>query len=563
MLQVLNGHAWWPCFAIAWLVSPNPVAQALQPSLSASAEKDDEIATVRKLLRESRQLVSGESYELVQAIGLAQAKAADADLALQTMKSVKDPRQIDVGLRRLAVVLAERGDSEGAVRILKMIKDEKDGYAAQEPIAWQEMGNAYAGAGKKQLAAAAYAEAVRAFAEKSGGWLAAEDLSRVAEAQFRLGEQVAAKQTFQKAIECALAEKDRSLSLIGLGEVAEAQARTGAAAEALQSLRLMKDECEIDYGTGNVAVIQARRGEFKEAQQTVSRIKRAGTAARSWLEIARVQAQRKEHASATESLATAIRKGGETKDVEWAIEFAQDVASFQAEIGDKKGSQATFEQALRILDKEAVRHREFAYRKLAVAMGKAGFRELSGETFKKSLKLAGVNDLGIKDKELQDVFKTAAISVIAKAQAEAGVVPEAIQTAKMIGDEFQRELTISDIGEQQARRGDLRGALATAELLGDKRLKDWVNYAVATAELDRGQWQAALKRGLSMEDSYWKALVLQRAGRAQARSDLDGAMAWCTQQKSAEVRARALLGVAEGVLDRRQQEVKAKRGKVE
>jgi hypothetical protein len=52
--------------------------------------------------------------------------------------------------------------------------------------------------------------------------------------------------------------------------------------------------------------------------------------------------------------------------------------------------------------------------------------------------------------------------------------------------------------------------------------------------------------------------VVEGAGRAQAKTDLDSALQWCKQQKSAEVRARALLGIAEGVLDRRQKDIKAK-----
>ena len=189
-------------------------------------------------------------------------------------------------------------------------------------------------------------------------------------------------------------------------------------------------------------------------------------------------------------------------------------------------------------------------------MGKAGFRELSVDTFKKALKLPGVNDLRIKDKELQGIFNTARISVIAGEQAEAGLFPEAIDTAKRITDEFQRNLTLVEIGRRQATRGDLQGALDTAGLVGNKRQTDLISYEVASAELDQGEWQAALKRGLSMEDGFWKALVLRKAGRVQAKSDLDAAIEWCNQQKSAEVRARALLGIAEGLLDRRAQDAK-------
>jgi len=326
----------------------------------------------------------------------------------------------------------------------------------------------------------------------------------------------------------------------------------GAVAEAFHTLQLTNDAYSMDSGAGDIAIIQAQQGDSKVARQTASRIKHSGTAARSWLELARVQAQRKEEASATDSLGLAIRKGDEIKNPEWAIGFLQDIASLQAEIGSKKESQSTFQKALQILDRnDAIPHRHAYYRRLALDMGKAGFRELSVETFQKALKLSGVNDLGIKDKELQGIFQTAAISVTAEAQAKAGLITEAIQTAKRISDDFQRDLTIAEIGEQQALRGDLQGALDTAKLLRDKGRRDWIHYAVADIELDRGEWKAALKRGLNMEDSYKKALILRRAGRTQARNDFGSAMQWCRQLQSPEVRARALLGIAEGILDRR------------
>ncbi len=553
MWLILKCRACWPCFVIALLVLSSTMARPPQPSDGANGDRDKDAATVRRLLRESLQLVDDpERYELVQAIGLAYARAGDAELALQAMKSIKKPLQIDVGLRMLAVVLAAQGDPDRAERIVGMIKDDAKDYAAQEPIAWLGLGNAYGNAGKRERAAAAYAQAARAFTDKANGWRAAEKLSEVAEAQSGLGDQPAAQDTFSKAVECALAEKDQSLSTIALKEVAEAQARTGAVADALKCLQSIKEADDVDSGTGKVAVVQARRGESKEAEQTASRIKHAGIAARAWLEIARAQAQRKDCAAATESLAEAIRRGDKTTNAEWAVAFVQDVASLQVEIGEKKEGQSSFEKALQILEKDdSIRDREFCFRKLAMAMGKAGFRDQSVETFKKALKLAGVNELGIKDQELQGVFNAAGVSVIAEAEAEAGLYAEAIQTAKMIRDEFQRDLTLENIGEQQARSGDLEGALETAGLLGDRSRRAGIDYAVATAELDQGRWQAALKRGLGMDDGYLKALLLRRAARAQAATDLEGAMQWCNEQKSPEVHARALLGIAEGALDRR------------
>jgi tetratricopeptide (TPR) repeat protein len=528
--------------------------------MAGVAHTDDgtkcQIGMALTLLRESRRLVRDpERYELVQAIGVAQATAGDVDGAVETMKSIAMPVQVDVGLRKVATILAGRGDAEGAERIVRMIRDDAKDYASdyapQEPLAWRDLGNAYARAGKKQLAAIAYAGAVRALAEKGSGPHAAMDLAEVAKAQYRLGDQAAAGRTFEKAVERALAVKDRTLSSIALKEVAKAQARSGDVAAALGTLRRIPDANDIDFATGELAVIQSEGGEIEKSRQTANRITHAGAAAKCWLEIARVQARRKEHSGARESLALAIRCANETNNLEWVIDITRDVASLQAEMGGKKESAATFQKVLRILDKgDAIPNRQHRCVSVAVALGKAGFRELSDDTFKKASKLAGRNELGIRDQELQAIFKSAGIAVIAKAQAEAGLFPEAVQTAKMIGDEFQRELTLSEIGERQAARGDLEGALETAGLISTKAHRDYVHYAVATAELDRGEWRSALERGVGMTDSYWKGLVLYRTGRVQARSDADGAIRWCHELKSAEVRARALLGIAEGILDR-------------
>jgi tetratricopeptide (TPR) repeat protein len=546
--------------SFSWAGPEFPVKE--QPVLEGSAKTDVDSLLVRKLLRQAQKLVDDPaSDELVQAIAVAQVKAGDTTGAVQTIQSLTESSQVDVGFRMLTEALAEAGKLTRAEQIVAMIRDTADGYCTQTHLAWLAIGHGHAKAGNRKAAALAFSRAVQATVSKEKDWLAADRLCEVATAQAGMADRKAARATFRRATECARAEKDPDFSQIALNSIAEAQARSGDFAQAFKTVDRLKDQSAT---WSNIAVIQAEMGAFKAAQQTTGRIEHRGTRGRAWLRIAEAQRRKGHCAGATESLKRAVqawnemegpsRKASALQDgyrLEADMAFLQDVASFQAALGEKTAAEETFNEARRILDKAVkVGSREYDYRTLGVALGKAGFRKTSMGCFKKALALAGALDLGIKDRDLQETFQTAAVAVIAKAQAEAGFFPEALQTAKLIKDDFQRELTTSQVGEEQANHGDIQGAWRTAKELSSKGRQDWIRYAIAVAQLDKGDWKTALKTALAMEDSYWKGIVLRQIGERQARTDFQGALNWCNKQRSPEVRARALLGIAEGILAR-------------
>jgi RNA polymerase sigma factor (sigma-70 family) len=110
--------------------------------------------------------------------------------------------------------------------------------------------------------------------------------------------------------------------------------------------------------------------------------------------------------------------------------------------------------------------------------------------------------------------KAAVLSFIAREQAKAGDVKEAVRTADTIPTDQAMDDALAGIAPAQAEAGDLKGALETVA-----RIRDESSKAAALDDL---------------------AQALARAGREKDALDL------AAQQKSPAVKARALLGVIVG-----------------
>jgi hypothetical protein len=110
--------------------------------------------------------------------------------------------------------------------------------------------------------------------------------------------------------------------------------------------------------------------------------------------------------------------------------------------------------------------------------------------------------------------KASTLSFIAREQAEAGDVKEALRTANTIPTDQAMDDALAGIAPAQAEAGDVKGALETVA-----RIRDEASKAAALEDLAR---------------------VLARAGHEKV------ALALAAQPTSPAVKARALLGVIVG-----------------
>lgn len=74
---------------------------------------------------------------------------------------------------------------------------------------------------------------------------------------------------------------------------------------------------------------------------------------------------------------------------------------------------------------------------------------------------------------------------------------------------------------------------------------------IAVAYAKSGNMKEALQIAASVVDDYWKPIVYRWIAKTQAsHGDEKKAVAWIDKQESLVVKLYALLGVAEGILDK-------------
>jgi len=114
---------------------------------------------------------------------------------------------------------------------------------------------------------------------------------------------------------------------------------------------------------------------------------------------------------------------------------------------------------------------------------------------------------------------------IAAAQARAGQVEDALQTAQAIGDPDQRAealraIAAAQAGARQAEEAQLTfvRAFQTAQGIGNPGQRAEALGAIAAAQARAGQVEDALEMVQSIDDPYWRAKSLGDIAAAQARA---------------------------------------------
>jgi RNA polymerase sigma factor (sigma-70 family) len=158
--------------------------------------------------------------------------------------------------------------------------------------------------------------------------------------------------------------------------------------------------------------------------------------------------------------------------------------------------------------------------------------------------------------------KARAILAIARAQAGAGDLDEAMKTAEMLSSRSQQEEILSLIARAQTQRGDFQAALKTVAKLDSIRDRVDVLHAIALAQIEKGDRQgarAALSEITKLNEASVEgqlrsgsALQLgQRAARAGVEvrlGDFEAALQTAGNITSALEKAQALSEIGAGML---------------
>lgn len=359
-----------------------------------------------------------------------------------------------------------------------------------------------------------------------------------------------------------------------LERIAVIRAQAGDLHGAFQTADLIVDGYGKARALAQVAGVQADQGKANDAQETVAKITDPGAKAWALALIASAQSKAGQLAAAIKT-AKAISddanlanlKAGPLSDIALAQAKTNDIdealrttalvepdyyrADLLAQIADQRanardvaGAKRFLKQAEETLGTGArTEVRGFALEKIATVQMKLGDRETARKTFREAL-----DATGIMNKRL-----------IVAAQAKAGDEQEALQAARRLG----LVQGVEYIAVVQAESGDLKGALATAESINDLEVRSTALAEVAAAQRAAGKVQdakATYQKAIETAHSIVRRGVDDPIARAvysvayyQAKSgDAHSALDWARKEQSNYARARALLGTAVGILDRKE-----------
>jgi RNA polymerase sigma factor (sigma-70 family) len=347
-----------------------------------------------------------------------------------------------------------------------------------------------------------------------------ESLLSIARTQAEVDDFVGARKTIDQIADPQLVGH----RYMAIAKLAEEQARTGDIKGALQTASTIRRTIQKGYALKGIATHQAEAGDIEGALATTQTIKDDSHRVEALVTIANVQFRKGELAGAKERLQEAKQIAETTKPGPTGQEATLallEVAEALAEMGDKQGAAQITTQVLE----------------------------------SKSLP------------EPTNPGQSTSYWRIARVQWKSGDLVEALRTAESIKFQGTRSLTLMEIAVAQIKAGDVVGGMKTSDMLSHERQKfDWQRFFIlwqlAKAHSQNGDKEGAGKafeQALRLVEAnqdppypihtilrYLKWLAKDLAFAGQEKE----AMSWVERQESSDLRAAALLGLAEGLLDR-------------
>jgi tetratricopeptide (TPR) repeat protein len=319
---------------------------------------------------------------------------------------------------------------------------------------------------------------------------------------------------------------------MALADIAMAYAGIGDPERALKILP--------DYGHGKafhllqLALLQEAVGKSEEAFNTFQQA----------LQVAEQAGSRKSFESTNkEHLLTLEVHSGRTQE---ALEHASGLDSrrkpgYLGRIAEGEAEQGHHDVAKKILS-DAL--------ELARAMKPGTDRDLSFAQIAKSKTRSGdltggLRTVGlIKDATMAD---TAHIWIVEEL-ARSGDVRGARKTIDLIRSKVLRDSARESMATIQAARHNIKGALETVTTIKSNKFRSRSLIAVASVPASSQWWHSALKHLDEIEAGPLQTLAVQVLAAAQTRAGgQKKAIAWANEQQDAHMKARALIGIADGL----------------
>ncbi len=416
------------------------------------------------------------------AIAQAEAKAGDFAGSLEIIKAASQGDVRDAMVRAVVIVRATKGTTEPVIEATaRLPEDRRQDIFLESGLARVREGNR---AGALQFAHLIADEAAK-------GRLLAE----IADAQGRVGDVRGATQTAEAI--GAMKTSTAQMKVLALVAVAMAQEKSGDRAASRNSFRqaltLVGGDPSLRGTLGNIAQARAALGQFNEAVETAGMI--PFDVPRNVV-LARIAGSQAKLGYVKEALQTVQAIRGEDSEF-WKATALARVGRVQASRGDPAAAKATFQNAIRsaesIKDSDSTAHapggtstavQSMAYFRgwrlsgIAKAEAQSDEKMASAATFEKALAVArGMPDPPEGSVSYEAYSKDMLFYLIAKDQAEAGLVKSALQTAGEIrllpgksrergwsgGD--PRVTALHDIARAQALRNEPSEVVAWAEAL--------------------------------------------------------------------------------------------------
>lgn len=525
--------------------------------------------------------------------GEAGAVACDAlqDIVLREagreIDNLKDSQKPDF-LYGLALAQARHGDRAGAAKSLasavELVKDDVPEDEESRTIASMSLG----GLAKAQAEVGDLAGALRTV-DLLPSETNSHVLSEISSVQAEAGD-------FQGALATArrIGTRDefaRSMASYALVEIARYQAERGdfaAAFQTVETIRSMipKTPAEFEPAIANrnfalmaIADVQARRGRSNDALKTLDGVSDPRVKVLDLCEVALVQAKRGDErvAAATLHRALAIAERLDDEFRTWGI---RKTATIQADVGDIDAALGAIPKVMKAPEKGLL------LLHVSAAQAKSGEREAAAKSFRDGmalLKTADLSEYGSAVEaaavrhartgdfwraiEIVDAMREYRASVLRSISAEAarqGKTAEALRIAESIADDpyfradaFREIAIVQAKTEKSAARATFAQAFDAAKGIAIGAGSDVLSLsALGEAQAKAGfgdeaarSFEEARARAAKYPDKSYGAGLVQDVSRTQAAvGDAERALAAARAQRSPIVKARALLGVAEGLV---------------
>jgi len=424
---------------------------------------------VRLILESARQVATDIEYEygkhsLLQEIAVLLSEIREVKGALDTAIAISDSGNKVRAFWRIALVQTKAGDRAGAVSTLQLAFEAADRFA---------------------------------------------EFLDIAAAQKEAGDDDNAARTFERAFEVAEATLRTRYSSYNEARIAAGYVRAGdrpTALKILQEALAKLAEGENPKGPRDeqrawLAIYQAYAEDLDGALETAGVIKINGHKARVMRVIAREQAKLGNPA-ARETFRQAVQVAADVGKMTFiAVEQMTSIAGEQANAGYQVDAAKTLEQALAIANMD--------------------------------------EDFSVKVR---------ALARIAVVQAELGEIGPALQIAMSIKNNLSRDGALAGIARAQAKAGNVEEAVQTIANQdypsGDSAFRE-----IAVAQAESGDVETALQTADAIERESTRAVTLRDVAVAAARvSGTKTAPEWVLELTSPYEKGWALLGIAKGML---------------